>query len=78
MSKDCTKALEIYRDAVYEATVSDKKKLLGLVFEIYQAGKKKDEDAYFELRTQVLQTVYCIQRTTITQTLTPPITNNKN
>lgn len=58
---------EIVNDggSVYNATIPDKKQLLMRVYDIYEAGKKIDEEAFYRIRSDILENVYEIQRTTI-------------
>ena len=53
--------IERERDIAYEVTIPEKKKLLMRMYDLYEAGKKQNQKAYYDLRSEILELVYLIQ-----------------
>ena len=53
--------IELGRDIAYEFTIPEKKKLLMRMYDLYEAGKKQNQKAYYDLRSEILELVYLIQ-----------------
>jgi hypothetical protein len=62
------------KSSVYQKTIADKKLLLLKCFDLYEAGKNRDEQRYFDLRTTVLEIIYSIQEDTIHPLITQTAT----
>lgn len=52
---------------IYEATKPQKKKLLQMMFALYEAGKENDDGKFFNTRTELLEGIHELQRQTAAQ-----------